>query len=211
VKLKAFKKLTGRFATRFAGIEKALRKNCLREKRRFQKNNSIAVANRILRKTERRVRDLKIKSVGWAVIEPGLMQSYCHGREIYKLVRAKPSPENFHEWRKHVKDLWYYFRMLRPAWTRELRAMTDDLESLGEQLGDGHDLVLLKQFVAKRCAGQAGEVKALSKLIESRQKKLRAAALSLGSRLYSEGPPVICKRLESCWSVWRGEKRDSRI
>ena len=211
VKLKAFEKLTGRSARRFAGIEKALRKNCLREKRRFQKKNSIAVANRILRKTDRRVGNLKIKSVGWPAIEPGLMQSYSRGREIYELVRAKPSPENFHDWRKHVKNLWYYFRMLCPAWLREMRVMKDELESLGEQLGDAHDLVLLKQFSTKRCAGQAGEVKALGKLIESRQKKLRAAALKLGSRLYADEPRVICKRLGNCWSVWRGENSNFRI
>jgi len=54
-------------------------------------------------------------------------------------------------------------------------------------------------------------VKALGKLIESRQKKLRAAALKLGSRLYADEPRVICKRLGNCWSVWRGENSNFRI
>ena len=40
--LKAFEKLAGRSARRFAGIEKALQKNCRREARRFRKDDSVA-------------------------------------------------------------------------------------------------------------------------------------------------------------------------
>jgi CHAD domain-containing protein len=119
------------------------------------------------------------------------------------LVRAKPSPENFHEWRKHVKDLWYYFCLLYPAWPAETRAMTDELELLGGRLGEEHDLFLLQQFVSERCAGEANEATALNQLIASRQKELRAAALKLGSRLYAETPAVICRRLGNDWSLWR--------
>jgi hypothetical protein len=61
----------------------------------------------------------------------------------------------------------------------------------------------LQQFTAEHCAGLAGEVKGLNPLIESRQKQLRAAALKLGSRLYDEGPGVICRRLEKHWNGWR--------
>jgi CHAD domain-containing protein len=205
VMLKAFEKLTGRGARKFAAIEKALRKNCRREARRFRKKDAAAAAGRILRKTGRRVGGLKIRAAGWAVIEPGLKESYRHGREFYELARRKPSPENLHEWRKHVKDLWYYFRLLYPAWPAEPRVMTDELELLGEQLGEGHDLFLLQQFVAEHCAGRAGEAEALDPLIESRQKELCAAALKLGSRLYAETPAVICRRLGNDWNDWRAK------
>jgi CHAD domain-containing protein len=202
VMLKAFGKLVGRDARKFAGIEKVLRKHCRRETRRFRKGNSAAAADRILRKTNRRVGDLKIKAVGWAAIEPGLRQSYRRGREAFDLVHKEPLAANFHEWRKHVKDLWYYFRLLYPAWPAETRAMMDGLKLLGEQLGDDHDLVLLRQFAAEDCAGQGGEVAALKRLIEPRLKQLRAAALKLGSQLYAETPAVICRRLGKDWSLW---------
>jgi len=201
--LKAFGKLAGRSARRFAVIEKALRRNCRREARRFRKKDSAAAAGRILRKTGRRVGDLKIKAAGWAAIEPGLKESYRRGREACRLARKHPSPENFHDWRKHVKDLWHYFCLLYPAWPAEARAYTDGLELLGAHLGEDHDLFLLQQFAAEHCAGRAGEVEALNPLIESRQKQLRAAALKLGSRLYAETPSAICRRLENHWSLWR--------
>jgi len=205
VMLKAFKKLAGRDAGKFAGIEMALRKNWRQETRRFRKKDSAAAAGRILRKTGRRVGDLKIAAAGWAAIEPGLKQSYRRGREACRLARKQPSPENFHDWRKHVKDLWHYFCLLYPAWPAEARAFTDELELLGAHLGEDHDLFLLRRFAAGHCAGITGEVKVLNPLIVTRQKKLRAAALKLGSCLYAETPAVICRRLGNYWNEWRGK------
>ena len=205
VRLKAFEKLAGRGSRRFVGVEKALRKNWRQETRRFLDDDSVALTNRILRKTNRRIGDIKIKPAGWAAIEPGLRRSYQRGRDAFEFVRRKPHGKYFHEWRKHVKDLWYYFRLLHPAWSAEMRTMTSDLELLGEQLGDDHDLVLLQQFAATHCVGLAGEVEALNRLIESRQKQLRAAALKLGLRLYAITPTVICRRLEKEWNLWRRE------
>lgn len=201
--LKAFENLAGRPSRRFGGIERALRKNARREAGRFRKDDSRTRAKRLLRKTDRRVADLKIKAAGWGAIEPGLKESYRRGREACRLARKQPSPENFHDWRKHVKDLWHYFCLLHPAWPAEARAYTDELELLGGRLGEEHDLFLLQQFVSERCAGEANEATALNQLIASRQKELRAAALKLGSRIYAETPAVICRRLGNDWSLWR--------
>jgi CHAD domain-containing protein len=203
--LKVFETLAGGGARRFAGIAKALRKYARREAGRIRKNDSLKRAERLLRKADRRVNDLKIKAAGWAAIEPGLKESYRRGREACRLAGKQPSPENFHDWRKHVKDLWHYFCLLYPAWPAEARAYTDELELLGRHLGEDHDLFLLQQFATKHRAGRAGEVAALNQLIESRQKQLRAAALKLGSRLYAEVPTVICRRLGNYWNSWRGK------
>ena len=205
VMLKAFEKLAGRDARQFSEIENVLRRHCRRETRRFQKKDSIAIADKILRKMSRRVRGLKIHASGWPAVEPGLRKSYELGREACELVHEKPLPKNFHDWRKHVKDLWHYFCLLYPAWPAAARAYTDELELLGGQLGEDHDLFLLQQFAVGHCAGLAGEVKALNRMIESRQKELRAAALKLGSRLYAQTPAAVCRRLEHCWNRWRGE------
>ena len=205
VMLKAFEKLAGRQTRRFAGIESALRKNARGEGERLRKADSLKRAERLLRKMDRRVDDLKIKAAGWSAIKPGLKESYRRGREAFRFALKQPSPENFHDWRKHVKDLWHYFCLLYPAWPAERRAFTDELELLGGQLGEDHDLFLLQQFTAEHCAGRAGEAGALNRLIESRQKQLRGAALKLGSRLYAQAPAVICRRLGNDWHRWRGK------
>lgn len=205
VTLQAFEKLAGPKAARqFRKIHQALRKNCRQETRRFRGDNSVRVAKQILRKICRRVADLKIKSAGWLAIEPGLRQSYRRGRLAYQLARRQRSAENFHRWRKHVKDLWHHLRLLCPAWPEPARAMLHDLEQLGELLGNDHDLVLLRQFVAERCKEQASAVAGLNQLIEARQKKLRAAALKLGAKLYAEKPVKVGAQLGKLWIAWRG-------
>jgi CHAD domain-containing protein len=207
VMFRAFEKLAGRPASRrFPEVRKVLLQNCHHESRRFRSRHSVALAGGILKKTGRRVRGLKIKTPGWAVIEPGLRQSYRRGQEACRLIHQEPSPEHFHEWRKRVKDLWYYFCLLSPAWPPPLRAWTDDLELLGGLLGDDHDLFMLQQFIAETRTGQGREAAALSRLIVMRQRKLRAAALKLGSRIYAETPAVLCRRLEQCWDDWRAGK-----
>jgi CHAD domain-containing protein len=195
VMLKAFEKLAGGAPRRYAGIEKALVKHARREARRFRKDDSVALAERMLKKTQRRMGGLKIKLTGWAAIAPGLKKSYQQGQAACRLARKKAAPKNFHDWRRHVKDLWFYFCLLRPISPAATQSSADDFERLALQLGEDHDLFLLQEFMAKHCEVESGEVKKLDRLIAARQKKLRAAALQLGSRLYAETPPAFCRRL----------------
>jgi CHAD domain-containing protein len=205
VTLAAFKKLTAPAAVRrFPQIQKALQKKCRRETRRFLSDDSVAVAGKILRKANRRVAGLKIKRAGWKAFEPGLRRGYRCGRLAFKCARREPSPDNFHAWRKQVKNFWYQLRLLCPDWPAAARAMTKKLDRLGELLGDDHDLFLLQRFVAETCAGWPEERDALNQLIESRREKLRTAALKSGTRLYAERPTVLCRRLAKDWSGWRG-------
>jgi CHAD domain-containing protein len=195
VMLKAFAKVAGRQARQFAGIAGALKKNAQREARRFRRDDTVALAERLLRKTSRRVGKLNIKPAGWAGIEPGLKASYRGGREHCELAHRRPRPENFHEWRKQVKDLWHYFCLLQPVCPAVTRDLTDELELLGAHLGEDHDLFLLQEFMAGHCAKRSAETAALNRLIAARQKKLRAAALKLGARFYADSPARFCERL----------------
>jgi CHAD domain-containing protein len=195
VMLKAFEKLTGRGAGRYAAVAGALEKHARREGRRFRKDHSVALAERLLRKTNRRVGHWKIKLAGWAAIEPGLRQSYQRGRDAFRQAGKRAAPENFHEWRRHVKDLWYYFCLLYPVCPLATQSSAEELECLAEHLGEDHDLVLLQEFTAKHCAAQTGEARALNRLIVARHKKLRAAAMKSGARLYAETPVAFCRRL----------------
>jgi CHAD domain-containing protein len=205
VMLQVFEQVAGGKTTRrFPKIWEALQKNRRREARRFRGDNSIAAAKKNLRKTDQRWAGLKIKIPGWAAIEPGLRESVLRGRQTCELARRQPSSEHFHEWRKQVKNLWHQLRLLCPAWPAA-SVLTDRLEQLGELLGKEHDLSLLRQFIHDHCADEAGEAAALNQLIEASQKKLRAAALKLGARLYAETPAAVCRRLGNYWNDWRGK------
>lgn len=204
VRFKAFEQLAGRHAARrFPFLQKALLKDCRREARRFCADDSVALAKRVLRKTGKRVADLKFVAPSWSAIEPGLKQSYRRGRQAIRLAEREPTPEHFHEWRKQVKILGYQLRMICPRWPASTATMADKLEQLGKWLGDEHDLLLLKQFATAH--GPAAEMATLNPLIEAQQSKLRSAALKLGTRLYRTTPAILCKQLGRDWRTWRGQ------
>jgi CHAD domain-containing protein len=207
VMLKAFEKLAGDSAARrFPKVGKILQKHYRSTTGRFRDDDAFSAAKQILRKMKKRTGRLEIDAGGWSAIEPGLRQSYRLGWQAAELASRQPSPENFHAWRRHVKIFGYQLRLLCPEWPAATRIMADDLEKLGEVLGDDHDLDLLKRFIAELSGSQAGNLAALGQLIESRQEKLRSAALHAGLRLYSESPAEVCARLGRHWNAWRDGK-----
>jgi CHAD domain-containing protein len=191
----------------FSQIKKVLRQDCREEMREFRKGKSVAAVDRLLRKMNRRAGDLKVRAEGWKSTRSGLLESYRRGQTSLAMALKAPSPENLHDWRKHVQDLWHQLRLLCPIRPQSLRASAGEMKTLSQYLGDDHDLVMLQRFVIRRCARKcAGEVKELNGLIELRQKELRTAALALGARLYAEKPFRFCERLENYWRAWRAGK-----
>lgn len=200
---------TGRFSAQpFAGIKKFLRQNCGEQTREFKKGESAAAVERLLRKANRRARDLKIKTDGWAAIRSGLRDSYRRGREACEAALKDASPEHLHQWRKQVQDLGHQLRLLHPSRPKNLRAAANELKALSRCLGDDHDLVMLQQFVARYGIRQhPGEAKMLNELIGLRRAELQPVALALGSRFYAEKPSSFCRRLETYWRAWRAGKK----
>ncbi len=204
VRLQAFEQLAGPAAAeRFPVLTKALQKDCRRESRRFRDDDSVELAGWQLRKTGRRLANLKFTTSGWAAIEPGLRQSYLRGRQTGSMAARKPSPENLHEWRKQVKTFWHQLQIVCPKWPDTARSLTRQLDELADLLGEEHDLFLLKRFVAIH--SDKTEAARLNPLIEARQNKLRLAALKLGARVYAETPAAICRQLGQDWNQWQGQ------
>lgn len=209
VQLAVFTKLRRRYQNefrvcRFFEIKNELHKNHRRETDRFLKGDSVASVKHLLRKVGRRIKTIKIKTDGWAAIGPGLKASYNCGKTAGQAVRKEASPANLHEWRKRVKDLWYQIRLLAPIQPGKMSAHADRLKMLSEHLGDDHDLVLLKQFVA---GGKFKKSAVLNGLIGRRRKELRSAAIKFDARLYAKRPAAFCNQFGRYWSIWRGGKR----
>jgi CHAD domain-containing protein len=217
VKLQAFESLVAHFKKqisieRFKRFRAELEKNCREATRLFSEKGSANNARAIFLTLSGRLADLAVERKEWGAVCPGVQTSYRLGRRDYKAVLKDPSTENFHNWRKRVKDLWYQVRLLRPIWPEQMCALSEELKTLGEYLGDDHDLSLLKEEVAAmaRRNGTIGDIEALVAVIDLRQRELRSAALDLGARVYSEKPVVFSQRLGRYWKFWRGTKRGKR-
>ena len=134
-----------------------------------------------------------LRNDGFEAIEPGLRQTYRRGRKALARARKDPRPENYHELRKRVKDLWYHIRLIGIEEEHE-----QQLKDLETWLGNDHNLVLLRAGIAANPAsyGSAQDTDLVLSLIDQYQEKLRNDALASGTRLYKEKPGEYIRRIK---------------
>jgi CHAD domain-containing protein len=203
VKLSALDELAKHFKGKLPAqseIKNALRDDCRAEEKKL--SVAIEPLKAILSESKEELDSLKLKSKGWQAIGPGLKKIYGRGQEAFETVDREPSEENFHKWRKRVKDLGHQLNLLYPARPRKLGNRAEKLEKLGDLLGDDHDLFMLREFVAKKFP-QTHAMNTFQEVIVMRQEELRSAALKLGGRFYKEKPNRFSRRIGDYWKSWR--------
>lgn len=132
----------------------------------------------------------------------GLDESYVAGREAMSVAAGDPSDENFHQWRKRAKDLWYQQSIVKKAWEPMISESADAAHELSDYLGDHHDLAVLSEDLASRDIEEEPR-KELQAVIDRRQKELAKAAFDLGERIYAEKPKAFDRRMRGYWEAWR--------
>jgi CHAD domain-containing protein len=121
-----------------------------------------------------------------------------YGRGRTKLARASGSgrADDFHEWRKRVKDHRYHLSLLRPLWPPVLSAVHEELKTLSDYLGDEHDLTVLEGVLDVEPELLRGvDADTVRAAIDSRRQHLRAAAMPLGRRVYAETRSALERRM----------------
>jgi CHAD domain-containing protein len=150
-----------------------------------------------LERVEARLSKWPLDGLTWKQICAAVCKIYKRGQRGLAKTIDEPEPENFHAWRKRVKDLWYQLRILQPLNHAVLAEMAHDADVLGELLGLEHDLAFLWARLEKECSDEAlrDELAQLEKLIRKRGKRLRTNTLELGRRFYAEPAKAFAKRI----------------
>jgi CHAD domain-containing protein len=148
---------------------------------------------------------------------PGLEHIYRAGRNGYARVRAgRRNARAMHRWRKHVKDLRYALEALdvqdppddrgdSPPSKRGKRAgrriagVAERADTLGELLGEEHDLVVLAGRIRahKPLRRRRRVRKQLLRAIARRRAQLRKRALRKGKGLYERKPKRFVRRVHT--------------
>ena len=151
----------------------------------------------MLEGVEERLSKWQLDCITWTQICGAVEKIYRRGQRGLAKTIKKPVPENFHSWRKRVKDLWYQLRILQPLNRVVLDEMAHDADVLGELLGQEHDFDFLLARLEKESGDDAlrGELAHLRKIIRKRGKRLRRNALELGRRFYAEPAKAFAKRI----------------
>jgi|SRR5262249_18146584 CHAD domain-containing protein len=145
-----------------------------------------------------------LDGLNWKQICNAVCKIYRRGQRALAETIDDPESENFHAWRKRVKDVWYELRILQPLNRTVLEEMAQDAEVLGELLGSEHDLNFLWARLEKESGDEAltDELAQAQKLINKRLKRLRRDALELGRRFYAEPSKAFAKRI----SIFAGKR-----
>jgi CHAD domain-containing protein len=211
VVIETFDGVRGKFHDELAkhpldGIRRGLRLRKSRGERRANVRQAVQDISATLSACERQVAKWTLNSSGFAAIGPGLEQTFRRGRKAMATAHKHPAPENFHEWRKRVKDHWYHVRLLEDLWADVMGGYEKSLKQLEDWLGMDHNLAVLREKVTAEPEfyGPTQEIEGLVKLIGKYEEELRANTLEMGSRIYLDDPREFTKRIERLWNAWQG-------
>jgi CHAD domain-containing protein len=150
-----------------------------------------------LERVRTRLMNWPLKGITWNQICGAVGKIYKRGQRGLTKTIDDPEAENFHAWRKRVKDIWYQLRILQPLNRVVLEQIDHDAEVLGELLGCEHDLHFLLARLEKEYGDEvlANELAQLKRLIGKRCNRLQRDALELGRRFYAEPAKAFAKRV----------------
>lgn len=171
--------------------------------RRERASGQVAVGEAIadLAQARERLEHWNLQCQGWEGIRAGLQRIYARGRRAFAAAYLLPSDAAFHDWRKQVKYLWYHTQILQNIWPPVMQALAEELDQLGELLGQDHDLAVLRAVLAEF---PQADVLVLERRIDEVRSQLQTRARLLGERIYLERPRAFTRRLRGYWRVWRG-------
>ncbi|WP_026934801.1 CHAD domain-containing protein [Christiangramia echinicola] len=133
------------------------------------------------------------------IILPSIKRVYKRGKKALKKSYKNPTKENFHEWRKRVKYLWYQTLLLQDTWPQFFETLELELHELADFLGNDHDLMV---FQLKVNSGDIDikdpqQLELMNAIINQYSKKLRDNAKTKGELIYAESPADFTKRIGS--------------
>jgi len=139
---------------------------------------------------------LQSRGAAFGMVVPDFKKAFRRGRRAMQKARKKPTPENFHEWRKRIKDHWYHVRLLTPVWGAMMDAYSGVLKDMQTWLGDDHNLFVLEQIIPK----EEG-VQDLLSVMKRHQEQLREQTFIAGARVYAMKPKQLGRMVEFLWNA----------
>jgi CHAD domain-containing protein len=129
-------------------------------------------------------------------LERGLARSERRVRRALARALETQTEEDFHEWRKRVKELRYQIELLAAGSGKELKAREKELGNLAEELGQVTDVIVLRRELERLQAEESIPASPewlalLRDLVRKRVEDL----LSRGDKLFADAPRRFARRV----------------
>jgi len=147
----------------------------------------------------------------FGAIAPGIRSAHRLGRKAMARAQKSQRPEDFHEWRKQMKALWYELRLIEGC-TRGLGRDVAALNRAETWLGDDHNVVVLCEELSKDasiCGGQVN-LDRLRLVADQYQCELRQKALASTRRIYRRKPRQYQRTVKLAWKAFQRDGRAGR-
>ena len=176
---------------------------------RYADVRATAVDDDLLAEVEVALQDAAAGIQGWPLprdlaaedLAESIHRVHHRGRQGYLSLRdtlgedPDASGEDWHGWRKRVKYLWYQARLLEEAWPGPMEALADELDDLGDLLGEDHDLMVLVQVLRDEGLADPAVVEQVAGTAAARRQAVRRDAADLAARIYAEDSDAFTDRM----------------
>jgi len=166
------------------------------QRRTLKAAGGVRHSRKLMRRARAAAKRWSLGDNGWAALMQGAVRLYRQGRAALDGVRVEPSVECLHHWRKQTKYLYLQLELLAPVCSPRVSRLAQELRELSDDLGDDHDLAVLRKAAAAHAQDfpdDAGAT-AFMTIIERSRTRLQRKALLRGARLY-RAPPSRFARL----------------
>ena len=119
---------------------------------------------------------------------------YRRGRSLLELCQISDDADEFHAFRKTVKQLWYSIRITSRFWPEEGADLIQELGLMGELAGKERDFTLLSGTLRQGPANKASQ--SLITMLEEELPKLRQATLTSATAFYEQRPKSFVEHLD---------------
>jgi CHAD domain-containing protein len=167
--------------------------------------------DRALRDLRREAKDWRPVHSGPRALARGIRRAHRRGSRAMVRTQEHQHADDFHQWRKELKTLWYELRLIERAGPKVRR----DVAALGraeEALGDDHNLVVLGAKLSKDasiCGGPV-DLDRVRQAIHRYQCELRNQALVSARPIYAHKARDYARAMKRVWETWRRKAKDRR-
>jgi CHAD domain-containing protein len=179
-----------------------------------QKSMKTAQKDGAWKRIDRRLRKLRRQAERWrpanrqfGALGPGIRLTHRLGRTHLTQAKRRQRATDFHEWRKHLKALWYQLRLLEgssPVVRKDVRV----LHEVETWLGEDHDVVVLCGELSTETS--LCDLARLRQAADGYQCDRRRKAIAATAYLFAPSSSQYVRRIERAWQRWQRQKKDSR-
>jgi hypothetical protein len=163
--------------------------------------------DRDLRALRRHAKRWRPRHRRFRALGEGLRVTLRKGRRALERAQRRQRPDDFHEWRKHLKALWYELRLIEDC-SPEISRDVMTLHRAQRELGDDHNLEVLCEELSTDPA--VCDVERLRRAVNRYQRALRRKAVADTARIYGRLPDEYVRDMRRAWKIWQRGHMNAR-